>query len=87
MGLLEAADWRAEWIGLEEPAAPSAATAAADGDGRRVLWPTRLAARQLRREFTIRGPLRQATVYVAGLGCHELWLNGDRVGDHVATPP
>lgn len=84
MGLLEPADWHATWIGLE--ASLEAAEPVAQADGRRVLWPSRLAARHLRREFTVQGPLRRATLYVAGLGCHELWLNEARIGDHIGDP-
>lgn len=40
----------------------------------------------LRREFTIAKPVRSARVYVAGVGYHELQLNGTRVGDHVMDP-
>ncbi|MGH2947911.1 MAG: family 78 glycoside hydrolase catalytic domain [Solirubrobacteraceae bacterium] len=37
----------------------------------------------LRKEFSITKPVLQARVYVAGLGYHELRLNGRKVGDHV----
>lgn len=40
----------------------------------------------LRREFTVDRQIRQARVYVAGVGYHELELNGRRVGDHVLDP-
>lgn len=86
MGLLEAEDWLATWIGLDEPSPVGAAVPLAPADGRRVLWPSRLPARLLRREFTVRGLVREATLYVAGLGFHELELNGRRVGDHVCDP-
>ena len=42
--------------------------------------------RYLRREFTPRGPVRQATLYVTALGLYECRLNGTRVGDHVLAP-
>ncbi|RKX37689.1 MAG: hypothetical protein DRP64_16815, partial [Verrucomicrobia bacterium] len=40
----------------------------------------------LRREFTIAKPVRSATAYVCGLGLHELYLNGEKVGDRVLDP-
>ena len=46
----------------------------------------RLAARWLRKEFSIARPIRRATVYVSGLGLSEVHLNGQKVGDHVLSP-
>jgi alpha-L-rhamnosidase len=45
-----------------------------------------LPARMLRKEFTVRGKLKRATAYVAGLGLSELYLNGRKVGDAVLSP-
>ncbi|MBN1341498.1 MAG: family 78 glycoside hydrolase catalytic domain [Phycisphaerae bacterium] len=39
-----------------------------------------------RRGFTVDRPVRQAMVYVCGLGQYELRLNGGKVGDHVIDP-
>lgn len=46
----------------------------------------RLPARMLRREFKTHGPVQRATVYFSGLGLSELYLNGQKVGDHVLSP-
>ena len=46
-------------------------------------WPK---PRYLRREFTIDRAIRRATVYATALGLYELWLNGQRVGDHQLAP-
>ncbi len=43
--------------------------------------------RLLRREFMIDGEVRRARVYICGLGCYELRINGKRVGDRVLDPP
>jgi len=40
----------------------------------------------LRKEFTIAKSVRSATAYVCGLGLHELYLNGEKVGDRVLDP-
>ncbi|MBN1554991.1 MAG: family 78 glycoside hydrolase catalytic domain [Phycisphaerae bacterium] len=40
----------------------------------------------LRTEFSVPGNIRRARVYISGLGCYELYLNGGRVGDHVLDP-
>lgn len=40
----------------------------------------------LRREFQVSNEVRSATVRVCGLGLHELYLNGSKVGDRVLDP-
>ncbi|VGO14014.1 hypothetical protein PDESU_02571 [Pontiella desulfatans] len=40
----------------------------------------------LRKGFTVDKPVRSASVKVCGLGLHELYLNGERVGDQVLVP-
>lgn len=39
-----------------------------------------------RREFMIDKPVRRALAMVAGVGFHELHVNGARIGDHVLAP-
>lgn len=46
----------------------------------------RLAARYLRREFSVEKKVRRATAYVCGLGLSELYLNGRKVSDDVLSP-
>jgi alpha-L-rhamnosidase len=46
----------------------------------------RLPARYLRKEFTSNKQIRRATVSYSGLGLSELYLNGEKVGDHVLSP-
>ena len=46
----------------------------------------RLAARMLRREFTVEKKVRRAMAYVCGLGLSEFYLNGKKVGDQVLSP-
>jgi alpha-L-rhamnosidase len=43
-------------------------------------------ARMLRREFDLPGDVRSATLYVSGLGFHEVAVNGQPVGDHRFDP-
>ncbi len=40
-----------------------------------------------RREFAVVKPVRRAVVHVCGLGHHELFLNGRKVGDHFLDTP
>lgn len=46
----------------------------------------RLAARMMRKEFSVTKPVARATAYLSGLGLSELYLNGTKVGDHVLSP-
>ena len=46
----------------------------------------RLAARYLRKEFSLGKGIRRATAYISGLGLSELYLNGKKVGDAVLSP-
>ncbi len=40
----------------------------------------------LRRNFVLRGAVDSAELLICGLGYHEAWINGKRVGDHVLDP-
>lgn len=70
MGPLSAENWGGAWI--EDP------TEAPGGEA--------LPAPMLRREFSVRGRVRRAIVYVSALGLVELHLNGKRVGDNLLAP-
>jgi len=76
MGLLDPGDWRAEWIGLDK----------ALGNDRPDQESRELSARYLRKEFDIEKPVARAMAYIVGLGVYEMYLNGERVGDHVLSP-
>lgn len=72
MGLLEPSDWKASWIALRTDTFPESTKT----------YP----APYFRKEFRTDKKIKQATVYVSGLGFYELYLNGRRVGDEVFTP-
>ena len=40
----------------------------------------------LRREFTVPGRIDEARAYICGMGYYELYINGERIGDHVLDP-
>ncbi len=40
----------------------------------------------LRKEFVVEGEVTHATVYVTARGLYELYVNGQRVGDHLLAP-
>lgn len=75
MGLFNEADWQGQWIGLDR---------AAPGDSE-TQW-SRLAARYLRKEFSLKKEVKRATVHISGMGLYELFINGKRVGDQVLAP-
>jgi alpha-L-rhamnosidase len=72
MGLLQPVDWRGKWIGSMEDPNPDAATT----------YP----APYFRKEFSIAKKIKQAKVYVSGLGFYELYINGKKIGDQVLAP-
>jgi len=75
MGLLDAKDWSARWIGWD------GGDETTSGSNHR-----RLPARMLRRQFKVPKEVRRATAYVCGLGFFDLHVNGQRVGDHLMDP-
>ena len=76
VGLLDEGKWSGYWIGLEQ---------LLPGEERGMH--TRMAARYLRKEFTLKDKeVKRATAYVAGLGLHEFYVNGQRIGDEVLQP-
>ena len=70
IGLLDAGDWSAEFVGPD-------AIAAAD--------PAQPVA-YLRKEFDLPAGFVQARLHVSALGLYEVECNGRRVGDHVLAP-
>ena len=76
MGLLNVADWQAQWTGLDK---------SFKGD---VLDQpnSRLAARYFRKEFDATQKPVKATVYVSGLGFYKLYINGKTIGEQEFAP-
>ena len=70
------ADWRNASIAKELPLPESA----------RLGERTRLPARMMRKEFQLPAAPKKATVYVSGLGYHELHLNGEKVSQNLLAP-
>jgi alpha-L-rhamnosidase len=72
MGLLNAADWKGKWIGSVVDQNPDLAISHS--------------APFFRKEFRVEKKIKQAIVYVSGLGFYELFINGKKVGDQVLAP-
>ena len=71
MGLLHERDWTAKWITFSPP----------------PIFEMKLSpAPMLRKAFTLQKPVRSARACVCGIGYHELYINGEKVGDRVLDP-
>ena len=75
VGLLNANDWKASWIGLDRAFPWDSVTQFA-----------RLFARYFRKEIDATKQISKATVYISGLGLYELYINGHKIGDDVLAP-
>lgn len=75
IGLLQPSDWKAQWIGMDR---------AFPWDS--VSMFARLSARYFRKELTAAKPIKNATLYLSGLGLYEVYLNGQKIGDQVLAP-
>lgn len=84
IGLLNEADWSAEWIGL---APRSAASPAVDGQTEpQAEGPSRRSAPWLRTSFEIQATPAQALLHVASAGYHEVHLDGQPLSDTLLAP-
>jgi alpha-L-rhamnosidase len=78
MALLEASDWKAQWIGLDSLTNP--------GEHLKDVVNTKLSARYLRKEFEIGKAIKSGQLYISGLGMYECYLNGARVSNDIFAP-
>lgn len=72
MGLLDKSDWKARWITANR------VENQADPVTRPAPW--------FRTEFDLPTGAVKVRVYICGLGWNEVYVNGERVGDHVLSP-
>lgn len=76
MGILTYSDWKStRWIGYEKLAKEDS-----------VSQFSRLSARYLRKEITLKKQVKSAKVYIMGMGLYELYINGNKIGDQVLAP-
>ncbi|SHN10188.1 alpha-L-rhamnosidase [Cyclobacterium lianum] len=71
MGLMEESNWVAPWISYLEEVREE---------------PPLTPAPFFRKSFQISEDIQSARLYISGLGYHEAWINGEKVGDHVLDP-
>ena len=73
MGILNASDWKAKWIGKP---------GVIHNNWKKEVLP----APFFRKTFDYQGTTHNAKVHICGLGYYELYINGQKVGDHVLDP-
>ena len=74
ISLLNQDDWQAKWIGHEF-------------EGDVLVGKTRLAARYLRKDFTLKNDIKEARLYVSGMGVYSAYLNGCEVAPEELLKP
>jgi alpha-L-rhamnosidase len=72
MGLLEASDWQAQWIGFDSTMG--------------VALDEPLPATYLRSSFAVNNPVKKARLYITARGLYIASLNGQRLGDAALAP-
>ncbi len=72
MGLLNSSDWVAKWIGTK--------------DLQKIKVKENIPATYFKKTFNIENNVNNARAYICGLGYYELFINGEKVGDHVLSP-
>lgn len=76
MGILTYADWKStRWIGYEKLSKEDS-----------ISQFSRLSARYLRKEIDLKKQIKNAKVYIIGMGLYELYINGNKIGDQVLAP-
>lgn len=91
-GLMSMQDWNgAKWIAMEPDVDSLKCIEGNTGEWKdggpvfdKPVAPYKLP--QLRREFTATKPVKRAMAYICGLGQFEMFLNGEKVGDHFLDP-
>ncbi len=85
MGLLHAEDWQnAQWIAYDQ--LPAERVDVLPVDGAKDTYNGNNVQPLLRRQFTARKNVRQATLFISGLGQFEALLNGQKIGNHFLDP-
>jgi alpha-L-rhamnosidase len=75
IGLLRNSDWKAQWIGIDR---------AFPWDS--VSMFARLSARYFRKDLASAKTVKNATLYISGLGLYEVYINGQKIGNQVLAP-
>ena len=88
-GLFQESDWKnAQWIGYEDLAAGKIMVPGVHGNGDKLgeKCIDRPVVPLFRKEFEVAKKVREATLYISGLGHYEASLNGQKVGNSFLAP-
>lgn len=76
MGILSYAEWKStRWIGYNQLF-----------EGDTIGQFSRLSARYVRKLIHMEKKVKEAKVYIMGMGLYELYINGEKIGDQVLAP-
>jgi alpha-L-rhamnosidase len=85
MGLLTKEDWKkANWIAYEK--IPDSLIDILPVDVKKDTYTGKNILPLLRKSFTISKKIKEATIFICGLGQFELSINGEKIGDHFLDP-
>ena len=88
-GLFSEEDWRdSKWIGYEDINDSLLLIPGVHGNGDNPgdVAKKRTTVPYFRKDFSIEKKISKAYVFVSGLGQYELYINGDKIGDHFLSP-
>lgn len=87
MGLPDAGDWSgAQWIARDVLPDSNQIVPYAHGNGKKTWGKRPDILPLLRKDFRVAKPVKQATVFISGLGHFEMHINGKKTGDHFLDP-
>lgn len=87
MGLQEQSDWKgARWIAYENLPDSNRIVPAMHGNGKKAWGKRRDVLPLFRKEFIIQKKIKNATLFISGLGHFEAYINGKKVGNHFLDP-
>lgn len=87
MGLLQTNSWsNAKWIGYEEINDTAIIAPHVHLSGKKAWGPRKDILPLLRKEFAVAKKIKQATMFICGLGHFEVSINGEKIGDHFLAP-
>ncbi|MBP8604543.1 MAG: family 78 glycoside hydrolase catalytic domain [Phycisphaerae bacterium] len=78
MGIMQPDEWKANWIQQRNPAAENASK----NDLVNSIYPLPI----FRKDFSVKPNIKNAIVHISGLGHYELFLNGQKIGNHFLDP-
>ena len=87
MGLMQKEDWKnAQWMAYALLPDSSKIVPALHGNGKKAWGPGKDVLPLFRKSFAVNKKLKEATLFVSGLGHFEMSLNGKKIGDHFLDP-